>query len=120
MKRYTLLLASFMTFVASSFSQTSITEKVFTESVENKVVIMQKLIGFDDQTAQKIMHLELIFLLNVNKVEHSFWGRKQVRIEKLKKSREQQLEKLLSRDQFIKYTATENKLLNEKNRLWLE
>lgn len=120
MKRYTFIITTLLSFVASSFSQSSIPEKVFQESVDIKVAKMQQFIGFDEQTAQQIKVLEFNFLRDVNNVEHSFWGRKQKRIEKLKKSREQQLEKLLSRDQFIKYTATENKLLNEKNRVWLE
>lgn len=120
MKRNILLITMILAFTTTSNSQTSITESVFQESVENKVENMQQLIGFDNQTAQQIRDIELIFLLEVNKAEHCLLCRKQKRIEKLKKSRDEQLQKILPRDQYIKYNAIENDLLNEHNRLWLE
>ena len=120
MKRNILLITMILAFISSSFSQTSITERVFQESVENKVEKMQQLIGFDNQTAQLIKEIELNFLLEVNKAEHCLWCRKQKRIGKLKIARDEQLQKILPCDQYIKYNAIENDLLNEHNRLWLE
>ena len=117
MKRNTLLITMILAFITPSFSQTSITEKVFQESVENKVEEMQQLIGFDNQTAQQIREIELIFLLEVNKAEHCLLCRKQKRIEKLKKSRDEQLQKILPRDQYIKYDAIENERI-KKQPLW--
>jgi glutathione peroxidase-family protein len=106
-----------LAFTTTSNSQTSITESVFQESVENKVENMQQLIGFDNQTAQQIREIELIFLLEVNKAEHCLLCRKQKRIEKLKKSRDEQLQKILPRDQYIKYDAIENERI-KKQPLW--
>ena len=63
MKRNILLITMILAFTTTSNSQTSITESVFQESVENKVENMQQLIGFDNQTAQQIREIELIFLL---------------------------------------------------------
>ena len=117
MKRNILLITMILAFTTTSFSQTSITESVFQESVENKVENMQQLIGFDNQTAQQIRDIELIFLLEVNKAEHCLLCRKQKRIEKLKKSRDEQLQKILPRDQYIKYDAIENERI-KKQPLW--
>ena len=117
MKRNILLITMILDFTTTSNSQTSITESVFQESVENKVENMQQLIGFDNQTAQQIREIELIFLLEVNKAEHCLLCRKQKRIEKLKKSRDEQLQKILPRDQYIKYDAIENERI-KKQPLW--
>ncbi|MDD2313701.1 MAG: hypothetical protein PHX12_02430 [Proteiniphilum sp.] len=117
MKRNILLITMILAFTTTSNSQTSITESVFQESVENKVENMQQLIGFDNQTAQQIRDIELIFLLEVNKAEHCLLCRKQKRIEKLKKSRDEQLQKILPRDQYIKYDAIENERI-KKQPLW--
>jgi glutathione peroxidase-family protein len=117
MKRNILLITMILAFTTTSNSQTSITESVFQESVENKVENMQQLIGFDNQTAQQIREIELIFLLEVNKAEHCLLCRKQKRIEKLKKSRDEQLQKILPRDQYIKYDAIDNERI-KKQPLW--
>ncbi|HBB01410.1 MAG: hypothetical protein A2W86_05545 [Bacteroidetes bacterium GWD2_45_23] len=117
MKRNTLLITMILAFITPSFSQTSITEKVFQESVENKVEEMQQLIGFDDQTAQLISEIELNFLLEVNKAERCHWCRKQKRIENLKTTRDEHLQKILPRDQYIKYDAIENERI-KKQPLW--
>lgn len=117
MKRNTLLITMMLAFITPSFSQTSITEKVFQESVGNKVEEMQQLIGFDDQKARLISEIELNFLLKVNKAERCHWCRKQKRIEKLKTAREEQLQKILPRDQYIKYDAIENERM-KKQPLW--
>lgn len=117
MKRNILLITMILAFTTTSNSQTSITESVFQESVKNKVENMQQLIGFDNQTAQQIRDIELIFLLEVNKAEHCLLCRKQKRIEKLKKSRDEQLQKILPRDQYIKYDAIDNERI-KKQPLW--
>lgn len=117
MKRNILLITMILAFTTTSNSQTSITESVFQESVENKVEKMQQLIGFDNQTAQLIKEIELNFLLEVNKAEHCLWCRKQKRIGKLKIARDEQLQKILPRDQYIKYDAIDNERI-KKQPLW--
>lgn len=117
MKRNILLITMILAFTTTSNSQTSITESVFQESVENKVENMQQLIGFDDQTAQLISEIELNFLLEVNKAERCHWCRKQKRIENLKTARDEHLQKILPRDQYIKYDAIENERI-KKQPLW--
>lgn len=102
-----------------SAQQSSIIENVLINSVDEKVNTLQKLIGFDDEQAQQLRETELNFLQEVNKAEHCFLCNKQKRIEKLKRERDTKLQTILERDQYIKYDAVENDLLNEDNRLWL-
>ena len=99
--------------------QPSIIEDVLVGSVEEKVSSMQELIGFDDAQAQQLREMELNFLLEVNKAENCFLCNKQKRIEKLRQKRDAALQKILERDQYIKYDAIENDRI--KNRpLWLK
>ncbi|WP_294081763.1 hypothetical protein [Proteiniphilum sp. UBA5384] len=102
-----------------SAQQSSIIENVLVSSVETKVASMQKLIGFDDAQAEKLMEMELHFLKEVNKTENCFLCRKQKRIEKLKQKRDTELQKILERDQYIKYDAIENDRV-KKQSLWLQ
>ncbi|MCE5180024.1 MAG: hypothetical protein LLF81_12880 [Porphyromonadaceae bacterium] len=120
MKRNTLLITMILAFITPSFSQTSITEKVFQESVENKVEEMQQLIGFDDQKAQELKEMELRFLLDIQKAETCFLCNSKKRIKKLQHIREARLQQILPRDQYVKYSSLENDLINKNNRLWLE
>ncbi|SCD22234.1 putative secreted protein [Proteiniphilum saccharofermentans] len=120
MKRY-LVLAVLLAIVASlSARQPSIIENVLVSNVEEKVSSLQELIGFDDAQAQRLRQMELNFLLEVNKAERCFLCNKKKRIEKLKEKRDTELQKILERDQYIKYQSLENDLLNRNNRLWLE
>lgn len=100
-----------------SAQQPSIIEKVLANSVDEKVVSVQELIGFDDAQAQQLRQMELDFLLEVNKAEHCFLCNKQKRIEKLKQKRDAELQTILERDQYIKYDAIENERM-KKHPLW--
>ncbi len=97
-----------LTIMGLSAQQPSIIEKVLANSVEEKVDSMQKLIGFDDEQAQQLREMELKFLQEVNKAENCFLCNKQKRIEKLKQRRNAKLQKILDRDQYIKYDAIED------------
>lgn len=120
MKRFLLLSTLLIVFISSSMAQSSITENVFRDSVNHKVLRIQKSIGFDDQKAEQLKELELNFLLDVQKAETCFLCNSKRRIEKLKVRRDEELQRILSRDEFIKYQSIENNLLNENNRLWLK
>jgi hypothetical protein len=97
--------------------QPSVIENVLMNSVEEKVSSMQELIGFDDAQAQQLRRMELNFLLEVNKAERCFLCNKQKRIEKLKRKRDEELQKILERGQYIKYDAIENERI-KKRPLW--
>lgn len=120
MKKNFVLVLLFLMVMGISAQQSSIIERVLVKSVEEKVSSMQGLIGFDDAQAQQLRKVELNFLQKVNKAEHCFLCNKQKRIEKLKQERDAQIEKILERDQYVKYQSLENNLLNKNNRLWLE
>lgn len=110
----------FLTTVANSTAQEKgIIEQVLRNSVEQKVNSMQKLIGFEDEKAKQLKEIELKYLLDVQKAETCFLCRTSKRIKKLQSAREEKLQDILPRDQYMKYHAIENNLLNEDNQLWL-
>lgn len=107
-------------FIAPIFSQNTITEKVFWNSVESKIVKMQQLIGFDDEQSTQLKKLEYEYLVAVQKVENCLLCNKKKKIEKLQSARDTTLQKILTREQYVKYEAIENDLLNKNNRIWLQ
>jgi len=121
MKRIILLLFAFVAFTAVSFAQeTGIIADVLRKCAEQKVASMQELINFDNDKAKLLKQMELQFLLDVQKAETCFLCNSKRKIEKLQSTRENELQKILSRDEYIKYHSLENDLLNENNRLWLQ
>lgn len=120
MKKFILLSTFIFVIIASAMTQSSITENVFRESVNRKVLRMQQSIGFDEQKAERLKVLELNYLLDVQKAETCFLCNSKKKIEKLKNKRDEDLQRVLSRDEYIKYLSIENNLINENNRLWLK
>jgi len=120
MKKFIILSTFIFVIIASAMTQSSITENVFRESVNRKVLRMQQSIGFDEQKAERLKVLELNYLLDVQKAETCFLCNSKKKIEKLKNKRDEDLQRVLSRDEYIKYLSIENNLINENNRLWLK
>lgn len=120
MKKLGLLLTAFVAFVAiASAQKTGIIAGVLKKSAEEKVTRMQEMIGFDDNKARQLNELEFTFLLDVQKAESCCLCNRKKRIEKLKKKRDQELQQILSRDEYIKYDAVENERI-KKHPLWAE
>lgn|SRR5690554_4073014 len=118
-----IILTSVLIFTAllvSSAQEKGIIAEVLRNSVECKVDSMQELIGFDDDKAKQLKDMELQYLLDVQKAETCFLCSTKRRIKKLQSAREERLQEILSRDQYVKYHSIENELLNEDNRLWLQ
>ena len=120
MKKFIILSTFIFVIIASAMTQSSITENVFRESVNRKVLRMQQSIGFDEQKAERLKVLELNYLLDVQKAETCFLCNSKKKIEKLKNKRDEDFQRVLSRDEYIKYLSIENNLINENNRLWLK
>ena len=120
MKKIIITLGILFAAVAISTAQEKgIIADVLRNSIEHKVESMQKLIGFDDEIALELKELELKYLLDVQKAETCFLCNTSRRIKKLQSAREDKLQEILPRDQYIKYHSIENNLLNEDNQLWL-
>lgn len=117
MKKILVLALLLLAIMELSAQQHSIIEDVLVSSVEKKIFSMQELIGFDDAQADQLRKMELNFLLEVNKTENCFLCNKQKRIKKLKQKRDAELQKILERDQYIKYDAIENERI-QKRPLW--
>lgn len=120
MKKLGLLLTALIAIAAITPAQkTGIIADVLKKSAEEKVARMQEMIGFDDNKARQLNELEFTFLLDVQKAENCCLCNRKKRIEKLKTAREEGLQKLLPRDEYMKYHSIENELLRENNPLWL-
>lgn len=120
MKKIIITLGILFAAVAISTAQEKgIIADVLRNSIEHKVESMQKLIGFDDEIALELKELELKYLLDVQKAETCFLCNTSRRIKKLQSAREDKLQEILPRNQYIKYHSIENNLLNKDNQLWL-
>ena len=119
MKKSLVLALLLLMMTGISAQQSSIIENVLINSVDEKVNTLQKLIGFDDEQAQQLRETELNFLQEVNKAEHCFLCNKQKRVKKLKRERDEKLQTILERDQYIKYDAIERNRV-KKHPIWLK
>lgn len=114
MKKKLLLFIALFACMLYLSAQESIIKGVFEQFVENKISTMQKLIQFDDKKADELKELELNYLLDVNAAENCFWCRTKKRIKKLDKVRDKDLQLILSREQYIKYNAIDNNLIQKE------
>ncbi len=120
MKKLGLLLTALIAIAAIAPAQkTGIIADVLKKSAEEKVARMQEMIGFDDNKARQLNELEFTFLLDVQKAENCCLCNRKKRIERLKQKRDQELQRILSRDEYIKYDAVENERI-KKQPLWAE
>ena len=113
MRNKILLFTALFAFIFNASAQNSIVTDVFKEFVENKVERMQPLIGFDNNQADELKELELNFLHDVNAAENFFLCNTKKRIKKLNRERDKRLQQILTREQYIKYNAIDNNLLQK-------
>lgn len=113
MKKKLLLFTALFAFIFNTSAQKSIVKDAFEQFVADKVERMQTLIGFDDEQAGQLKKLELNFLQDVNAAENCFWCRSKKRIEKLNKRRDEGLQIILTREQYIKYNVIDSNLIKE-------
>ena len=113
MKKKILLFTALFVFILNVSAQESIIKDVFEQFVADKIEKMQELINFDDEQALQLKELEVSFLIDVNAAENCFWCRTKKRIEKLKKQRDEDLQLILTREQYIKYYAIDNNLIHK-------
>ena len=121
MKKRRLLVAALLLCGVAVLGQNpgSIIEEVLKESADEKVTRLRELIGFDDGKARQLKELEFIFLLDVQKAENCCLCNRKKRIERLRKKRDAELQKILSREEYIRYDAVENERIR-KYPLWAE
>lgn len=97
----TLLLGSY-----SAYSQqTSVISDIFSHYTHQKVAERQKLILFDNAQAAQLEAMEYQYLLDLQKAETGCRCRAQKRTEKLNRLRDLNLQKILTREQYLKYEA---------------
>lgn len=119
MKKIIITLGILFAAVAISTAQEKgIIADVLRNSIEHKVESMQKLIGFDDEIELELKELELKYLFDVQKAETCFLCNTSRRIKKLQSAREERLQEILPRDQYVKYYSIENDLINIDTPIW--
>ncbi|MBP1663396.1 MAG: putative secreted protein [Bacteroidetes bacterium] len=92
-------------FTSAGAQQQSVIREILSRAASGKVTEMQKLIHFDDVQARELEAMEFQYLLNMEKVETGCRCRIQKRRDKLNRQRDIKLQKILTREQYLKYDA---------------
>lgn len=103
--------------VAASAQKTTIIKDILKNTAVEKVVSMQQAIRFTDEQAQQLTEVEYRFLLDVQKAENCCMCNSAKRVEKLQRKKDESVQKILTREQFIKYDAIEKRKI-KKHPAW--
>lgn len=110
-----LIFPAMLLVVACNGSKSAVSQEDLKTEVQAKVHEMQKLIHFDDAQAAKLMDLEFRHAEAVKKAENALFCSSKKRVAKLQSKKSQELQKILTREQYIKYDAIENKRIKKGN-----
>lgn len=120
MKRILLFASLFMTCImALPIEKTTVIKNILGEYVIWKVDYMQQLIKFTDSQANQLKHLELNYLLDVQKAENCKCCNSKKKVAKLTEHKDKELQEILTREQYLKYDALERDKI-KKYPLWSE
>lgn len=105
MKRIILTSFVLVAFAALLSAQSSkqILQEALREGVEAKVTQLQEQIHFTDKQADQIKEIEMEFLTSIQKAEKCFMCSKKKKVAKLEQQREERLQKIMTRGQYIRY-----------------
>ena len=114
MKKNLFLLFALL-FVAATFAQNpaNIISDALQRSAQSKVQEMQQLIRFNDYQANQLKTVQFQFLLDVRNAENCTFCNSRRRIERLKQQRDAALQQILTREQYIKWNAVENDIIQD-------
>ena len=112
MKKSLLLPLALFGFAIAIFAQnpTNIIPDALQRSAEAKVQEMQQLIRFDDNQAEQLTTMQFQFLLDVRRAENRTF-RSRRNIERLQRERDAALQQILTREQYIRWNAVENNII---------
>lgn len=105
--------------VSCNGSKTLLSKQDLKKQAQTKVSEMQQLIHFDDAQAEQLVKLEFRHALELQKAHNCYLCNSEKRIEKLEAEKAEELQRILTREQYIKYDAVENKRI-KKYPLWAE
>lgn len=109
----TLIFPAMMLAVACNGSKSAVSQEDLKTEAQAKVHKMQQLIHFDDAQAAQLMDLEFRHALKVQKAHNCYLCNPEKRIEKLQTEKSEELKRILTREQYIKYDAIENKRIKK-------
>jgi len=111
MKKIFLLSLTLFAFAIVTFAQSNIITDALQRSAQAKVQEMQQLIHFDNNQANQLQTMQFQFLLNVRNAENRTFSNSRRRIERLQRERDTALQQILTREQYIKWNAIENNII---------
>lgn len=114
-----LLLTLFSATLFSAPPKKAITAEVFMQYVNLKVDEYQDAIKFTNDQARQIKKIEFNYLVAVQKAEECFFCLTKKRIRKLTERKYKAIEKLMSKDEYIKYKAIDSQEI-KMHPLWAE
>ncbi|HPT42693.1 MAG TPA: hypothetical protein PLH52_02500 [Paludibacteraceae bacterium] len=92
-------------FTIAGTQQQSVIREILSRTASGKVTEMQKFIHFDDVQARQLEIIEYQYLLNMQKAETGCRCRIQKRTDIYNRQRDIELQKILTREQYLKYDA---------------
>ncbi len=109
----TFTIFSLFTIVLLAQSSSQILQDALREGVEAKVSSMQEQIKFTHEQAEQIKQIEMEFLTGVQKAEKCFLCNKKKKVAKLEWQRDEKLQKILSRNDYLKYDLIQSKRIKD-------
>ncbi len=108
MKKTITLITLLLIFSVALFAgKSTIIRDLLREQASLKVENIQSIVRFDNTKEKQLVDIEYNYLLDVLKAEHGCSWNSLRKVEKLKLKKEKQLQKVLTRAEFIKYDAIE-------------
>ena len=102
-----------------SAQKSTVIQDILKNTAVEKVASMQQSIRFTDEQAKQLVEIEYRFLSDVQKAENCCLCNSAKRVEKLRHKKEKAVQKVLTREQFIKYDAVEKQKI-KKYPVWAE
>ncbi|VBB48346.1 exported hypothetical protein [uncultured Paludibacter sp.] len=116
MKRILLITTTFICFsMFASAQKSTIIKDILKNTAVEKVGYMQRLIKFSDENAKKLEKIEYQFLLDVQKAENCCMCNSAKKVEKLKLKKNEAIQKILPRDEYLKYNAIEKERIKKQS-----
>lgn len=106
----TMLMFMLLMAMASNIRAEGEIERALKQSVEYKVEKYKGIIGFSDEKAEYVKEIELKYLMGIYNVEKRAVFNKSKKIKQIKAQRDYSLQKILERDEYIKYNSLDNEL----------
>ena len=108
-----LIFPAMLLIVACNSGKSAVSQRDLKTEAQAKVQTMKQLIHFDDVQATQLMDLEFRHAQAIQNAKKAGFCNSKKRIAKLQSKKSQEIQKILTREQFIKYDAIDNKRIKK-------